>query len=439
MLTPFLTSYDPSDLPGGSIDPLGFDRGYIFLADQLLPGLTNAAARPRYFSMMCAATQLAPADGISQREQLQVRTNRLLLLERFWATANVLASGDPDAMDASGIRGVTFAVDFVARMELRTTKSTDADFKMLAVQSRYGAVGIYANVAARVSLLDRQTMLPTRDLGRKLADAFINETRMPPRLRNVIRSGGGDVPVAALKEWGTAAHIAARPDVNEAECLADAFNLDSSRRRLGKLLSQFSAQKGEPELLRLQRLRQAATSKAGHRDLVELVDVISAFEANYRLLLLLFERLLWLCKATGSITPLSAARDPIVSEFAKQVPTCASDLEKAVAQCSYEGFRQGIDRLHDVRTFIQAAAVASSTRDVLDVVLGRHADVQHGKFDRGRRKLPWIERTADRYDLVLSGVGDTSGEPKSLEDVRSHEYRVAAADRFLAAGAGRPA
>jgi hypothetical protein len=37
----------PSDLPGGSIDPLGFERGYLFLADKILPGLTNAAGRPR--------------------------------------------------------------------------------------------------------------------------------------------------------------------------------------------------------------------------------------------------------------------------------------------------------------------------------------------------------------------------------------------------------
>lgn len=28
-LSAFLTAYDPSDLPGGSIDPLGFERGGI--------------------------------------------------------------------------------------------------------------------------------------------------------------------------------------------------------------------------------------------------------------------------------------------------------------------------------------------------------------------------------------------------------------------------
>jgi hypothetical protein len=29
------------------MDPLGFERGYLFLADKILPVLTNAAGRPR--------------------------------------------------------------------------------------------------------------------------------------------------------------------------------------------------------------------------------------------------------------------------------------------------------------------------------------------------------------------------------------------------------
>ena len=55
-LEPFLTAYDPSDLPGGTVDPLGFDRAYEHLAGKLLPGVTNVAARPRYHSMLCAAS-----------------------------------------------------------------------------------------------------------------------------------------------------------------------------------------------------------------------------------------------------------------------------------------------------------------------------------------------------------------------------------------------
>lgn len=40
-----LTAFDPSDLASTSIDPLGFERGYLYLADGILPGLTNASGR----------------------------------------------------------------------------------------------------------------------------------------------------------------------------------------------------------------------------------------------------------------------------------------------------------------------------------------------------------------------------------------------------------
>jgi len=34
-----------------SIDPLGFYRSYAWLADLIVPGLTNVARQPRYFSL----------------------------------------------------------------------------------------------------------------------------------------------------------------------------------------------------------------------------------------------------------------------------------------------------------------------------------------------------------------------------------------------------
>ncbi|RJO64281.1 MAG: hypothetical protein C4523_18710 [Myxococcales bacterium] len=70
-LTPFLTTYDPSDLPSASIDPLGFDRGYLFLADKLLPGLTNVASRPRYFSLLCLGAALASSDSSLPQAKLK--------------------------------------------------------------------------------------------------------------------------------------------------------------------------------------------------------------------------------------------------------------------------------------------------------------------------------------------------------------------------------
>src|SRR5512137_472573 len=105
----FLTAYDPSDLPGGSLDPLGFERGYLFLADKILPGLTNVASRPRYFGLLCAGIHLSgDHNGRSEREAIRLRQEAILRLERFWALANVLARPD----ESGGVRGVTYARDY---------------------------------------------------------------------------------------------------------------------------------------------------------------------------------------------------------------------------------------------------------------------------------------------------------------------------------------
>ncbi len=44
----FLSAYDPAELPGGTLDPLGFTAGYLALADGLFPGMgltTSACSR----------------------------------------------------------------------------------------------------------------------------------------------------------------------------------------------------------------------------------------------------------------------------------------------------------------------------------------------------------------------------------------------------------
>ena len=51
----FWTTYDPLDLASGSLDPLGFARGYLALADRFLPSFTTVTTVPRYVSMLCAA------------------------------------------------------------------------------------------------------------------------------------------------------------------------------------------------------------------------------------------------------------------------------------------------------------------------------------------------------------------------------------------------
>ena len=155
MIETFLTAYDPSDLPGTSIDPLGFDRGYLFLADKILPGLTNVASRPRYFALICSAIHLSSdTPEANQRELIRQRQEAILRLERFWALANVLARPD----QSGGIRGVTYAKKAWLELQRTGATRTTANYRLLSRQPQYGVIGTYANVADGMRFLSRDDL-----------------------------------------------------------------------------------------------------------------------------------------------------------------------------------------------------------------------------------------------------------------------------------------
>jgi hypothetical protein len=166
---PFLTAYDPSDLPGTSIDPLGFERGYLFLADKILPGLTNVASRPRYFSLICTGIYLSgDAADATQREVIRRRRETILRLECFWALANVLARPD----QSGGVRGVTYAKARADELGRSGATRTTAKYKLLSRQSQYGVIGMYASVADGMRFLNREDFTLTPALGEVAAHNF---------------------------------------------------------------------------------------------------------------------------------------------------------------------------------------------------------------------------------------------------------------------------
>ena len=289
----FLTAYDPSDLPGGSLDPLGFERGYLFLADRILPGLTNVADRPRYFSVLCAGASIAKLDvDDPPRRQYQGRLECIERFERFWALANVLASQQAanDELPVSGIRGVTYAASRAESLLRAATRRVDANFKMLSRQVPYGVVGIYGAVADGMRLLDRKTFTLTPDLGERLAEGFLEETETLPLVVKAVREDG-EVPVAALIEWGRRAHISAKILPTEKVCMKEALHREPVRSRMAEALAahQFRGE-SDTELQRLERLLPALARDRSCLDLEEAVSTILSYEAGrYQLVMLGFE------------------------------------------------------------------------------------------------------------------------------------------------------
>src|SRR6516164_4210016 len=88
----FWTTYDPLDLASGSLDPLGFARGYLALADRLLPSFTTVTTVPRYVSMLCAALKSVQVhhrleSGLASSKVRQERLKLIKSFERAWAFA----------------------------------------------------------------------------------------------------------------------------------------------------------------------------------------------------------------------------------------------------------------------------------------------------------------------------------------------------------------
>jgi len=438
----FLTAYDPSDLPGGSIDPLGFERGYLFLADKILPGLTNVASFPRYFSILCAGASLAVTDvSDTPRRQYQSRLECVLRFERFWALANVLASeqAPDDKLPVGGIRGVTYAQAKARSILGAPVRRVSSDYKLLSRQVPYGVVGIYGAVADGMRLLDRKTFTLTPDLGGRLAEGFLEQTSAPAVLLKAVRENG-DVPVDGLAEWGRRAHIAREPLRAERGPMAEALHRDPVRGRMAAVLVRHPFQSDqETELQRLKRLLPALSRDSACADLEEAVSTILAYEACYQLVMLAFERLLWACRSTpaAAVRAADLASDPVLTLVSARTPAATRHFVKLLDKARTEQFLAGLERLGDVRRFLEVGAAAcGSVESLTRELLVRHAEVQRGKFDRGRRKMPWVEEAAGRIRLTMTRVGGLDREAKVPADIAPHPYRLPSTDALVAAAGG---
>jgi hypothetical protein len=450
MVMPFLTAYDPSDLPGGSIDPLGFERGYLLLAEKILPGLTNVADRPRYFSILCAgASLIGDGSAATPRKVQQARLECVLRLERLWGLACLLASEHADdadrdeddwILDVGGLRGVTYYRAQADRVRRESRNRVDAKFNVLARQLRYGAIGIYGSISHEIRLWDRRSLTPTADLGMRLAESFWIHTEAPDALRRAVRDDG-EIAIERLAAWGERAHVAGRVSPGEAKCLHEALHRDPIRSRMAHALMECPSQgKGETELARLARIAADMERQSANSDLRESIVTILAYEEAYRAALLGFERLLWLARTlpSGAVTDGDLVADEVLGRVREDLPRLVVALIDRLDSGKTPHFRGDLERLADVRGFLEQTSVTCSSSTALaESILARHADVQRGKFDRGRRKMPWIERHLGRIALTSTRVGGLDFEATEPARITPHPYRLLAADRFIeAANAG---
>ncbi len=425
----FLSSFDPSDLPGSSVDPMGFERGYLFLADQILPGLTNVANQPRYLSLLCAGVPLAEVEqGEAPRNARAKRRETALRFERFWALANVLAAGRRKE-ECSGLRGVTYALAEAESLDRRSATSCSSKFRLLSRQEPYGALGIYGAVAEQMRLLERTAYGLTPDSGERLAEAFFGESQAPDSLKRAVRENG-EVGLATLAKWGEKAFLTADPGPVEGRLLGDALfdEREMNRGRTARLLQKYPLKQKERELEWLERVSGKLSEKGEDADLRAAMRAILAYERCYRLTLMAFERILMGCRqaATGLACAEELAKDDALREARKRLPAEIQNLTRTLDEL--QKYLQAVGewlRIQDTRGFLDSlSATCDSGTGFIDALIDRHSEIQSGKWDGGHKKSSWVKRGDKGLSLTILRVGRWQREVTAPENIPAHEYRL---------------
>ncbi len=432
-LLPFLTAWDPTDAPGYSVDPLGFDRCYTQLAELWLPGLTNVARQPRYFSLLAAGLALSPQGSASPtRAEIEQRRAATQRLERLWVLGHAVLQHERGT-SASGVRGVTYAMSHLEDLRDRGASSTTSDFRLLLSQSRYGVLGIYGRAAESLGLTNGSALGLTSDLGEALAEAFLKGTRVPESVRRATQSesDAAKIPLLDLESWIEQSHVGAKLLEDERKTLVRALRSNPTRARVADAMQRTPWKLDqEDELQYLARLE--GTFSDGDDDLRSIAGAIDLFEDVYRRCSLLMERLAWMCDATTELTMAQAAADEPIVSTSRSLPEAISKLMSHVERDATGAFHGGelqMDTLwHHLKDLVGAEGAPLQT---LECVLERHKVVQGAKQANGRAKLPWVENQDGRLRLTLTRSRERLEPPQAPSDLAPHEYRTKTPYGFL--------
>jgi hypothetical protein len=192
----------------------------------------------------------------------------------------------------------------------------------------------------------------------------------------------------------------------------------------------------ETELNRLARITAKLSGKSSNQDLREASECIAAFEACFALVSLAFERLLWLCRhhAAAALSFDALGSDSVLRFTVKSLPASVREMRKTIRNGTHPEFCLGLECLADVERFLEEASAAKEVEGFVHSLIARHTDVQHGKFDKGRRKMPWVEVNGTRINLTMTRIGGMNREATKLEHIAPHPYRLGAADALIHAG-----
>jgi hypothetical protein len=149
------------------------------------------------------------------------------------------------------------------------------------------------------------------------------------------------------------------------------------------------------------------------------------------------ERLLYLCHTNGGGVSIAViGSDTVLKTVTRTLPEGVAALNALLSAVKTPHFRKDTEeRLRDVCSFLNFTADLSSSGNLglSEAIVSRHTDVQHGKFDRGRRKMPWIQWQDGSLTLTMTRADGSYAKITKPEEILPHPYRLAAADAWIKA------
>jgi hypothetical protein len=445
----FWTAYDPLDMAGESIDPLGFMAGYISLADRILPGFTTITHVPRYLSMLCRALQMAletvgEVQNVTTRRRLVIE--KIKLFERAWALSCGLvesgtAIGRRATEDLRGIRAVRHWLDLHKGKHKIT-----ASFSLLSNQVRYGGIGAYSAMLEALHFADMHS-LSLRPMGERLAEAF----ESPATFDLDVTREDGRFEKVALLEWGRLTH-AGDLSSGEARILREALQGgeeaefdDETRWSMLRLIKSVDPE-GETDEKRLfEDSRHGIsgfnkTENTVTRDRIETaLRVIEPYENLYQAALFIFNSVRMLAADQSSVELRVVLKSPGLYQayravslnsgrFLDKYNNSSADRSSLGAAC------QSLQKLGLVE-LAKTFRAAKGEEALLKELIARHHRVQEGKFDGATPKGPWIRNApgiASRLVLTAQKFALAPWKlPKRWQSIEQHPYRTWAARRFI--------
>lgn len=458
---PHPTTYDSSEDPAGSVDPLGTLPLAERLADVLLPGLTARMWRPRLLTYVALASLIAErVDGRDEGGDVWLEAR--LAFERIFvsALARQLESkeGDNNWDEATALLPGK-------RLAQRAVKNHDTPLgrhNFLKGQAANGPFGVMARLARELDIVRKEddrlgkngwTLLakwaeergiPFASLLPETGEQSADTEWLERYVRATAHHREGNWRTRNWEGWRELANTLRLDGAGreEKKFLRELLAQNPVRMRFLELLQQRDVRKAygdakrlgsrEQERSALRKMRTLTKSKRGpDRVIHDASLIITSYENVASLLEVAFDTVRWgVQHGEGHVTTSSISKDMAKSlnRISSELCRAAKDLNRNLehlAELRENGFPDGA--AGELAEFVELVEECEKPERLIDTLLKLHHQVQQR---RGRGM--WVSRSGHAGVLaVMPGYGYPGKEPPDIRRRFIHTFRIPNAYSFL--------